>query len=245
MTCFLDRGIQIWYFNSRTHSCLFVHLLVCFLLRVNANIFGFYSNSIPWQFRASFIQCCFEYNTTPPRTAQLMQLPHELSTVLCYRHIKQVQARTFTYSLEMLSHSKCFLCNANYVRDMINYFQRNAFLRLFHVSQNNEMWNPRNATLERITETHVHEKWFTLILHVEIRTHALQSLSTTATKCVFVHENEGFSPRMLSVKLLHINKHRDCIHTNCHQRIKESKRMLGIVDNISKMATSTTAEQRR
>lgn len=178
-------------------------------------------------------------------TAQLMQLPHELSTVLCYWHIKQVQARTFTYSLEMLSHSKCFLCNANYVRDMINYFQRNAFLRLFHVFQNNEMWNPRNATLERITETHVHEKWFTLILHVEIRTHALQSLSTTATKCVFVHENEGFSPRMLSVKLSRINKHRDCIHTNCHQRIKESKRMLGIVDNIFKMATSTTAEQRR
>lgn len=50
-------------------------------------------------------------------TSQLMQLLHELSTVFCYWHIKQVQARTFSCSLESCCRLLNFLCNTNYVRD--------------------------------------------------------------------------------------------------------------------------------
>lgn len=188
---------SIYIISTQPHTFLLVYLFLP-PPGFNVNIFGFYSDLIHWLSSISH-SMLFWATTTGKRkhknTAHPMQLLHELSTVVRYWHIKQVQARTFTYSLEKLSPVN-FLCNANYVREMIDYFQL-TFHPPFSCLSKCEMRNQRCAEKKH----RIHKKRDSLNSEC-VRTHARTHIAVAICDGeMFVHENEGFSPRLLSVKL--------------------------------------------
>lgn len=170
---------SIYIISTQPHTFLLVYLFLP--PGFNVNIFGVYSDLIHWLSSISH-SMLFWATTTGKRkhknTAHPLQLLHELSTVFRYWHIKQVQARTFTYSLEKLSPVN-FLCNANCVREMIDYFQL-TFHPPFSCLSECEMRNQRCAKkISHTQETRFIKFW--MCTHA----HTLQSQSVMA-KCLFM-----------------------------------------------------------